>query len=104
MNMSVFKRNQTQLKMSKIKVPCQTRPPHISSMPRRMMTENLLSMYYLVDTKDSLSDLCITYIIVFTPVNNLRVMITLSLKMKILRIRKTNLSKGVQQPSVETRS
>lgn len=68
------------------------------------MTENLLSMYYLVDTKDSLSDLCITYIIVFTPVNNLRVMITLSLKMKILRIRKTNLSKGVQQPSVETRS
>lgn len=102
--MRVFKLSQTQLKMSKIKVPCQIRPPHISSVLRTMMTEYLSSIYYLADTKGSLLYICITYIILLTPVNNLRGMITLSLKMKNLRSRKTNLSKGFQQFSAEARS
>lgn len=90
-------------KINKIKVSYQTRSTHISLM-LMMMSRNTIEDLLTCRDKDNLSHIYITYIISFTAVNNLRVMISFNLKMKNLSFKKTNLPNGIQQFSGGARS
>lgn len=51
----------------------------------------------MAGTVGDLLHMCITYIVSFTALNSLGVMITPNLKMKNLRFRETKLTKAIQQ-------